>query len=46
LWTTPRAYASIPARHDLFRRVEPAISLVWSWSIGSTWTRQSRRPST
>ena len=41
-----RAYASIPARHDLFRRVDAGYSPVWSWSIGSAWMRQSRRPST
>jgi glucuronate isomerase len=41
-----RAFASIPARHDLFRRVDAGYLARWSLSIGSASTRPWRRQST
>ena len=45
-WTTHGRTRPYPLATTSFVASMLAISRVWSWSIGSAWTRQSRRPST
>jgi hypothetical protein len=46
LWTTHGRTRPYPLGTTSSVASMPAISRVWSWSIGSAWTRRWRRPST